>query len=505
MRDGQEHWADYQMETSMKLTTALTGLEWRCTAGDPNLEITGVFSDSRRVTPGSLFICITGLNVDGRTFIPDALRRGARAIIDDRPLAPAAGETIIQVTDARKALAVCCANWYGNPSRQLTLIGITGTNGKTTTAFFVDAILRASGIRTGMITTVYNKVDGRTLTASHTTPGADELHRLFGLMVQAGATHCAMEVSSHALDQDRVYGLDFAAGVFTNLSYEHLEYHASLDEYLAVKSRLFAQSRISVLNRDDAASYQALRNKVAAPVLDYGFADGAQVQGHMGADGGDDALTIRFRGVSASVRVALPGRYNASNALAAAATALALGCDLATVAKGLAQVKGVPGRFEEVRLGQSFRVVVDYAHSPDGLTKLLTTLRGLTEGSLVLIFGARGGRDRAKRAMMGAIAARLCDYCYITADSPNDEPLEQILGDLERGFLKVKSHGYELVPDRRTAMRLAVAAARPRDTVVATGRGHESEFRVGPERYDLKDSEVFREAIEDAVFQGLRR
>lgn len=479
----------------MKLAEILSGIDWRCTAGDPDPEIQGISHDSRQVRPGALFVCLTGRRADGRSYIPGALRNGARAVLVERPWQPVSGETVVLVPDARKALAICSANWHGRPAAKLVLTGITGTNGKTTTAFLVDSILRAAGVRTGLLGTVQNIIDGRAEASRLTTPEPPELHDLFRRMVIAGVSHCTMEVSSHALAQDRVYGLDFAAGVFTNLSYEHLEYHADLDEYLACKSRLIREARCAVLNRDDGPSYPRLRDAVQGELLDYGFAGEAQVRGELRADGGGSVLAVRYRGETITCRPALPGRFNAYNALAAAAAALALGYDLPAVAEGINRLRRVPGRFETVDLGQPYRVIVDYAHTPDGLAQLLTALRETTEGRLVLIFGARGGRDRAKRAMMAEIAARLTDYCYITADSPNDEPLEQILQDLERGFLRLRRRGYEVVPDRKTAMRKALGAAGPRDTIVATGRGHEAEYRVGPAVHRLNDAEAFRELL----------
>ncbi|MGE5529268.1 MAG: UDP-N-acetylmuramoyl-L-alanyl-D-glutamate--2,6-diaminopimelate ligase [Patescibacteria group bacterium] len=490
----------------MKLSEILTGLDWRCAAGRADLDpdITGIAHDSHRVQPGNLFVCLTGRHADGRAYIPDALNNGARAVLVERAWEAAAGETVVAVDDARKALAVCCANWHGNPARELTLIGITGTNGKTTTAFFLDSILGIAGAKTGLLGTVQNKIGDRVLPCRLTTPEPVELHGLFREMVEAGAAYCTMEVSSHALDQDRVFGLEFAAGVFTNLSFEHLEYHADLDEYLAVKSRLFEQARYAVLNRDDA-SYHRLRRACRGPVLDYGFADGALVRGEMLHGGPGAGLAVHYRGESVELHPALPGRYNACNALAAAAAALALGFDLPAVAAGVARLRRIPGRFEEIEAGQPFRVIVDYAHTPDGLAQFLTAVRESTEGRVVLIFGARGGRDRAKRPMMGSIAARLTDYCYLTADSPNDEPPDQILRDLELGFLSVKNEGYEVVPERKTAMKLALEAARPRDAVVATGRGHETEYRVGGEVYQLRDGEAFRELLGRMAFMASKR
>jgi UDP-N-acetylmuramoyl-L-alanyl-D-glutamate--2,6-diaminopimelate ligase len=301
------------------LAEVISGLDCRCTAGSLETDVTGIVHDSRQVRPGSLFVCLTGTQTDGRLFVTEALRNGARAVIDHRPLTSTGEETILQVKDTRQALAVCCANWHGNPARQLTLAGITGTDGKTTTSFFLDSILKTSGARTGLIGTVLVRVGDRALPSTHTTPGPERLHELFRLMVEAGASHCTLEVSSHALAQERVFGLAFDAGVFTNLSHEHFEYHANFDEYLAAKSRLFAISRHAVLNKDDPPIYTRLLGVATGQVLDYGFSPDATVRGAWEETREGSILTIYHGRNSASVRLQLPARYNAANALAAAA------------------------------------------------------------------------------------------------------------------------------------------------------------------------------------------
>jgi UDP-N-acetylmuramoyl-L-alanyl-D-glutamate--2,6-diaminopimelate ligase len=425
--------------------------------GPAGVEITGLAFDNRAAGPGTLFFCVPGFTRDGHDFAPDAVARGASALVVQRPLGLGVPEVVVE--DVRAAMAVAAARFAGEPTRRLRTVGVTGTNGKTTTTFLIRDLLEGAGVQTGLLGTVKSVVGGEERAVRHTTPEAIDLQRTFAEMLDAGDRACAMEVSSHALELRRADGIHWAAAVFTNLTQDHLDFHPTMEDYFQAKRRLFvAAEGTRIVNVDDpygrrlAEEFACVTYGIDHPA-DYGPAD--------------------LEGVD----LPLPGRFNLLNALAALAAARALGADVPAAALG--RVGLVPGRFEPVEEGQPFSVLVDYAHTPDSLDNVLRAARELAGGGRVIcVFGAGGDRDRGKRPLMGAIAARLADVAIVTSDNPRSEDPEAILDAIEAGMEGV---AHEREADRRAAIERAVALAAPGDVVVIAGKGHEQgqEFAGG--------------------------
>ena len=448
------------------------------TRGDLDVEIRDVTMDSRAVQPGSLFACVPGGHVDGHTFAPVARRAGAVALLVQRPL-DLPGPQVV-VTSVRAALGPLAAAVNGDPSRQLTVVGVTGTNGKTTTCALLAQIFAAHGWPASVI---------GTLTQARTTPEAPELQCLLARMREAGQRVVAMEVSSHALDQHRVDGVHFAVGVFTNLTQDHLDYHGTMDRYFAAKARLFDEGRtgVAVVNRDDPWG-QELRARLeqrGAVVVDYGVADAEDLE--------VTALGSRWRWRGVPMSLPIGGRFNVQNALAAATAAEALGVPASDVATGLAHAPQVRGRFERVDAGQDFTVLVDYAHTPDGLAKALAAARELTDRRLFVVFGAGGDRDHEKRAPMGEVAARLADLAVVTSDNPRSEDPDAIIEQVVAGA--ADRSRVRVIADRAQAIETALAVAAHGDVVVIAGKGHETGQEIAGTVRPFDDAEVVRQVL----------
>ncbi len=479
--------------------------------GDP--QITGVTHDSRQVQDGTLFVAVPGLHVDGHQFIPNAIARGAAAVVGTQPL-EGLPVPYLRVEHARRALAVLSAAFHGFPARKLTVIGVTGTDGKTTTSNLIYHILKAAGIRVGLITTV-NAVIGDQVqdTGFHvTTPEAPVVQGYLAQMVAAGLTHVVLEATSHGLAQERVAACDFDIGVVTNITHEHLDYHGSYEGYRQAKGRLFAaladtpakphgNIRLAVLNRDDR-SYAYLHALVQAPArqIAYGLSRAADIRAEevIASPAG-----LRFAAVGSEFRVdvelGLLGEYNVSNALAAlTATVVGLGVDPQVAAAGIAALPGIPGRMEVIDLGQKFTAIVDFAHTPNALRRALETARGLTSGRVIAVFGSAGLRDRAKRRMMAETSAELADITILTAEDPRTESLEGILAEMAAGAearRAVEGESYFREPDRGEAIRLALRLAQPGDVVIVCGKGHEQSMCFGETEYPWDDRTALRAAL----------
>lgn len=455
---------------------ALQGVQVRL---DDDVELSGIAHDSRRTGPGMLFCCVPGANFDGHELAVDAVAAGAVALLCERPLGLGVAE--VQVSSVREAMGPVAAAICGRPSDRLTVVGVTGTNGKTTTVHLLASILEAAGRRVGVI---------GTLTGARTTPEAPELQQQFAAMLADGVEAVAMEVSSHALDLHRVDGTRFDVAVFTNLSRDHLDHHGNMEAYFAAKARLFEPdlARSAVLNLDDPHG-RLLRDAASIPAAGYSLEDADDLRVTV------DGSAFRWRGVE--VEVPLPGRFNVSNALAAATAAEAIGIAPEVIASGLRGAGPVPGRFELVRLGQPYLAAVDFAHTPDGLEQLLGSARELAgEGRVIVVFGAGGDRDRTKRPLMGQVAARLADLIVVTTDNPRHEDPAAIIEEVERGMEDPADLTTE--PDRRRAIELAVAAARPGDVLLVAGKGHETTQIVGDDVASFDDRLVLAEAIRAA-------
>ena len=432
--------------------------------------------DSRSVVPGSVFCCVVGASHDGHDHAAAAVEAGAVALLCERPLNLGVPE--VRVTSVREAMGPLASELAGRPSDHLTVVGVTGTNGKTTAVHLLQAVLDAAGIPCGVI---------GTLTGARTTPDAPELQDQLADAVSSGARAVGMEVSSHALDLHRVDGTRFAVSVFTNLSRDHLDHHGDMSAYFLAKARLFEPdlTDVAVLNLDDPHG-RLLRDAAQVPTVGYALADAEDLQ--LGLDGS----RFTWRGVE--IRVHLPGRFNVANALAAATAATSLGIAPEVIAAGLAAAGPVPGRFERVDAGQPFLAAVDFAHTPDGLEQLLISARELAgSGRVLVVFGAGGDRDPSKRPVMGEVAARLADVVIVTSDNPRHEDPAAIISQVQHG-MEDPSHVH-IEPDRRAAVSWAVAAARPGDVVLVAGKGHETTQTIGDRVIPFDDRVVLREAL----------
>jgi UDP-N-acetylmuramoyl-L-alanyl-D-glutamate--2,6-diaminopimelate ligase len=461
----------------------------------PDTVVTGLTFDNRLVAPGTLFFCVKGFTRDGHDFAPDAVERGAVALVAQRPLGLGVPE--ILVDDVRAAMAGIAARFYGDPTAELRVAGITGTNGKTTTAFLTRALLEGAGIRSGLLGTVKSVVGGSDRVVVRTTPEAIDLQRTFREMLDAGDVACAMEISSHALSLHRSDAIHVAAAVFTNLTQDHLDFHPTMEDYFQAKRLLFASplTSVRIANADDAYGRRLIDEFPAT--LTFAIEREADFRAlHVRTDGtGCDFVAVTPDG-SFDARVPLPGRFNVLNALAAWAAARALGAPAAGLAGALAVAATAPGRFQPVDAGQPFGVVVDYAHKPDALEQVLLAARELTSGRLLVVVGAGGDRDRGKRPIMGEIAARLADVALITSDNPRSEPPEAIIDEIVAGIPAAPHAAVERDADRRASIFRAIGMARPGDVIVIAGKGHEQgqEFADG-RKEPFDDSAVAREAI----------
>jgi UDP-N-acetylmuramoyl-L-alanyl-D-glutamate--2,6-diaminopimelate ligase len=474
-------------------------------ANAAELPVTGVYDDSRRVQPGSVFVAVRGSSADGRRFIGDALARGAVAVVGEA-LEPAGPALTVRVSDARAALSALALRWYGlapDGCGGLKLAGITGTNGKSTAAFMTRAILRAAGLKCGMLGTVHYDLCGRSVTAPMTTPGALELAAYLRECADAGATAAVMEVSSHALDQKRTDGLRFAAAAFTNLTGDHLDYHGTFENYRAAKVRLFAglaADAVALVNRDDPGPAAMLRD-CRARVVTYALERDADITARISRSTSQGTYyRLRIAGRELVLENAIVGRHNVYNAMTAAGLAQALGVGPDAIAAGLLSVRNIPGRLQRVPAESPADVFVDYAHTDDALRNVLSVLRPLTQRRLIVVFGCGGDRDRTKRPRMAQAVAEFADAILVTSDNPRTEDPRAIITEILAGFGAEVRRRVVVEPDRAGAIRAALAAASAGDVVLLAGKGHENYQILGPHRIHFDDVEV---AIQAAA--ALRR
>jgi UDP-N-acetylmuramoyl-L-alanyl-D-glutamate--2,6-diaminopimelate ligase len=475
--------------------------------GDPALEIRAVTHDSRRSDEGSVFVAIRGLAADGHDFIDAARKKGAAAVVSEE--APREGVPWVRVGDAREALARFSAAVFGHPSRELQLVGVTGTNGKTTTAYMVDSALRESGHTVGLIGTVEYRIGDHVARAVRTTPEASDLQSYLRQMVDAGCRQAVLEVSSHSLALQRVSGVGFEVAIFTNLSRDHLDFHGDMDAYFAAKRILFDEllheGGRAVINVDDDRGAELARSTTRA-VSSCSLSPGADFTAE------DVRLSIdgtRFRARTPAgvfeVQTPLLGRFNVVNALCAFGAGLALDLAPDAVQRGIASLKGVPGRIERVDVGQDFTVLVDYAHTDDALKNLLETVRELSPRRLITVFGCGGDRDRSKRPLMGAVAARLSDVVVLTSDNPRSEPPEAIIEEVRRGIPAARADETEVIVDRREAIARALELGREGVVIVIAGKGHETHQVLRDRTVPFDDRQVVREVLARPAGAGGKR
>jgi len=474
--------------------------------GDGETKFSGIEKDSRLVKPGQLFLCVPGLTVDGHAYAEEAVRKGAAAIVTERLLELDVPQLIVK--DSRLATAIIADHVYAHPSERIKLIGVTGTNGKTTTTYLIEKILNDQGLRAGVIGTIEWRYGGKAFPMKGTTPDAHELQRQLGEMRDASVRYCAMEVSSHALEQGRVKGCRFRTAVFTNLTQDHLDYHGTMEQYADAKGLFFArlgnaysqtaeERSYAVLNADDDASAR-FGMLTSAEVITYGTEREADVRatGIKVTARGTFFHVKTFRG-EADIRLRLPGKFNVYNALAAISAALIEGIGLEDIKASLESILGVPGRVESVEEGQPFSVVVDYAHTPDGLENVLRAVQEFADNRIICVFGCGGDRDRTKRPLMGKIAARYADKVIVTSDNPRTEDPVRIMADIAAGLIeeRIDPSRYLLIPDRRAAIQKAVEMASQGDVVLIAGKGHETYQLVGGSVYPFDDRIEAKEAI----------
>ncbi|HZZ19406.1 MAG TPA: UDP-N-acetylmuramoyl-L-alanyl-D-glutamate--2,6-diaminopimelate ligase [Opitutaceae bacterium] len=463
--------------------------------------ISGLVMDSRRVVPGNLFFALPGLRSDGLSFVDEAVSRGASAIIAQKiPIHPPAKVTFIQVADARATMARVSQRYFKFPDRQLAVTGVTGTNGKTTVTHLIRQFLNGNE-RVGLLGTISYDLGARTVPSFRTTPESLDIFGMLGQMRDAGCRNAVMEVSSHGIAQQRVLGIEFAAAVFTNLTRDHLDFHKTLESYFEVKTRLFTDPpvpKVAVVNLDDPYG-EELAAKVGAEapasrLVTFGENPRAEVRAeNVALNFRDTEFRLAWAGGSIPVKSPLIGRYNVSNLLAAAATAIALGRDPRTFMLRLKDFKGVPGRMERIEEGQAFNVLVDYAHTDDALRNALGMLRAITPGRLLVVFGCGGNRDRTKRPRMVSAVQEVADHAYATADNPRGESLERIFSDMREGVTDASKITW--TDDRRRAISLALDAARPGDCLLIAGKGHECYQELADTVIPFDDRQVVRELI----------
>jgi UDP-N-acetylmuramoyl-L-alanyl-D-glutamate--2,6-diaminopimelate ligase len=486
---------------SIRLLKLLRGIEAKGASAHSDMEITEIAYDSRKVKPGALFIAIRGEKANGNEFADDAIANGAVAVISELPRPEKLSPKLawLEVPDPRKALATASANYFGRPADALKLVGITGTNGKTTTSYLVDSILRSAGCQVGLLGTIAYRSVRQSQGASHTTPESLELHRFLAHVVQEGGTHAVLEASSHALAMDRLWGCPFAVAIFTNLTRDHLDYHKTFEEYFAAKQRLFEGTgagapKIGVINADDA--YGKRLAGLAARTLTYGLESAAEIT--------TGKPTYTFSGMKLTaetpigkfdIQSSLVGRINVYNILAAIGAGVGLELSPGVIAAGIADLSAVPGRFERIDLGQPFQVVVDYAHTDDALRNLLATAKELhATGRIITLFGCGGDRDRAKRPLMGEAAGRASDIVVLTSDNPRSEDPLLIINDAIVGLQRTNTK-FLVEPDRERAIAIALDQARPGDIVLLAGKGHENQQVLRDRTIDFDDRDVARRVL----------
>jgi UDP-N-acetylmuramoyl-L-alanyl-D-glutamate--2,6-diaminopimelate ligase len=493
------------IESGMKLGELLHGVEIVQSSGDAQLAITSVAYDSRRVQPGAAFFALHGAKADGNEFVQEAIARGACAVVSESPLpetlatAVPAGTEWIEVRHARRSLALAAANFLGHPAAHLELAAVTGTNGKTTTAYLIDSILRAAGRVTGLLGTICYRTPRGTRVAPNTTPESLDLQTIFAELRDAGGTHAVLEASSHALTMDRLWGCQFAVAVFTNLTREHMDYHKNFDDYFAAKRALFSGTgagapRVGIINSDDPRGH--LLAGLAERTVTYGLKNGAELTAKkfpLSFSGLDfTAMTPEGR---VQVHSRLVGRINVYNILAAIGAAQALGIATDAIESGIHELDSVPGRFQQIDEGQPFLVVVDYAHTDDALRNLVITARELNPaGRVITLFGAGGDKDRTKRPLMGEAAGSVSDLVILTSDNPRSEDPLLIINDVVVGLQKAGGE-YRIEVDRERAMELAIGEARPGDIVLLAGKGHENHQALKDRTFEHDDREVARRIL----------
>jgi len=468
--------------------------------GSIKISIRGIAYNSNSVEDNYIFVAIEGLKVDGHEYIKDAISKGANTIVISKDIEVTQEITVIKVKDTRAALSILSASFYGHPSKNLELIGVTGTNGKTTTTYFVKSVLDASKRNTSLIGTVEKIINGKSFYSSHTTPESLELQGMFKVMLQEKVDACVMEVSSHSIQLSRVNDCDFNIGIFTNLTHEHLDFHGNMENYYDVKKQLFYNTNdFNIVNIDDYFGNRLAKEiKDHRPrLLTYGINNDADVNAKdIALYEGYSEYTINTPKRKINIKIKIPGMYNIYNSLAATACAYALGIDLEYIKEGLEAVISIPGRFEVVPTNKNLNIIIDYAHTPDSFEKILGTITKFAKGRKIIIFGCVGERDHTKRSKMGEITEQYCDLCVLTTDNCRSEDPNSILTDIKQGFKKGNKAYIEIL-DRAEAIRYAIVNSREHDTIIITGKGHEQRQIIDENVMYFNEREIIAKALEE--------
>ncbi len=484
----------------MKLIDLLKNINFTVLSGQLDQEIKGIYYDSRRVTPGSLFICISGFKTDGHLYVSQAVENGAIAVLVEKEISVDKNITCILTANNREIMPQLAANYYQEPTENMRVIGVTGTNGKTTITHLIKSILDEAGKTTGIIGTLYARINEEKKEYSHTTPEAFEIEEFMNLCREKNSEYIVMEASSHALDLHRVDKIHFNIAILSNISQDHLDYHQNIDNYKQSKIKLFrmippGKTNFCIVNADDACAQEFI-NACETPCYTYGLDQNADIQAeNLNYSLKGTNFNVKYKNKSLNLNLKLIGLFSVYNALAAVAFALKEGISPKIIKSALEKVKGVPGRFEQVDCGQDFTVIVDYAHTPDGLENILKTGKQIVENRLITVFGCGGDRDKTKRPQMGEIAARYSDFCIITTDNPRSEEPENIIHDIVPGLDRVQNSRYAIVVDRREAIRQAFHLANKGDIVMIAGKGHETYQLVKDQVLDFDDRLVAREIL----------
>lgn len=480
----------------MELKKLLEGLHYEIIKGKNDGEVKNVNYDSRKVLQGDLFVCIKGFTSDGHKFASKAIENGAKYIVCEEIVDCNDDITLIKVEDSRKALAVIGSNFYENPKDKLKIIGVTGTNGKTTTAFMIKSILENAGKKVGLIGTIANYIGDEKLDTERTTPESLELHELFSKMVKENVEFCVMEISSHSLELDRVYGIRFQSGLFTNLTRDHLDFHKTFENYYKAKFKLFPRSEQSIINIDTDWGKRVVEDLEALDIKNYktySLKEGNIIAKDIVEHGMDTKFTVDLDGEKEEMLLPIPGNYNIYNALGAILACKNAGLNLREIKEGLKDVS-VPGRCERVmkNMNLPYEILIDYAHTPDGLLNILETCREFTKGRLISVFGCGGDRDKLKRPEMGDIGTRLSDIAIITSDNPRTEDEESIIEDIIKG---VKEGEYIKITNRREAIKKALEIAKKDDVILIAGKGHETYQILKTGKIHFDEREVIEEIL----------
>lgn len=481
----------------MELIDLLKDMDAYQLNGDIHKDIKNICYDSRKAAPGSLFVAIEGFKTDGHRYISQAVANGAVAVIVSKDVDVPEGVSVVKVVDGRSALAHVARAFYRYPDHQLRLIGVTGTNGKTSITYMVKSILEHVGRKVGLIGTIQNMIGNEVLHTEHTTPESSDLQALFRRMADAGIQDVVMEVSSHSLELNRVMGCRFDASIFTNLTQDHLDFHHTMDNYFAAKLKLFQNSWLIITNVDDPYGIKIKDMFPLDRVYTYGIKHEAHVMAsHIYSSDKGSTYKLHIGDQNRSVNINIPGHFSIYNSLAAACAGYALGISIDDIAEGLHALRCVPGRFEVLNTDTDFTIIIDYAHTPDGLENILKSIKEIARGRIIALFGCGGDRDAAKRPIMGEIGGRYADFCILTSDNPRSEDPMTIIKQIEEGIIRTQCP-YTIIENRRQAIKYGLQIAQKNDILLLAGKGHETYQILKDETIHFDEREVVKELLEE--------